>query len=105
MTWFLTCHPDIVPRYSGNLDHQRAYASEPNKIKNYFLKINHLRTRHNLQPDDIYNIDEKGFMIGISAKTKFVTKVARRNPRVTHDGKRELMTNLETIFGDGSSMA
>jgi len=44
-------------------------------------------------------------MIGMSAKTKVLTKVARRNPRLTHDGKRALMTNLETIFGDGSSMA
>lgn len=35
--------------------------------------------------------------MGISAKTKVVTKVGRRNPRVTHDGKRELITDLETI--------
>jgi len=105
ITQFLTCHPDIACRYSSNLDHQRAYASDPNKIKDYFRKFNRLRITHNLQPEDIYNIDQKGSMMGMSAKTKVVTKVARRNPRVTHDGKRELITNLETICGDGSSMA
>lgn len=105
ITQFLTCHPDIASQYSGNLDRQCAYASDTDKIKNYFLKFNHIRITHNLQPEDIYNIEEKGFMMGILGRTKVVTKVARRNPRVTQDSKRELMSNLETICGDGSSMA
>ena len=105
ITRFLDRHPDISSRYSGNLDRQRAYASDPNKIKDYFRKFNNLRITHNLQPADIYNMDEKGFLMGMSTKTKVVTRVARKNPRVTHDGKRELITDLETICGDGTSMA
>jgi len=102
---FLSHHPDIASRYSENLDCQHAYAHDPNKIKDNFRKFNRLRISHNLQPGDIYNLDEKGFMMGMSAKTKVVPRVGRRNSRVTQDGKRELITDLETICGDGSSMA
>jgi len=44
-------------------------------------------------------------MMGMSAKTKVVMRVGRRNPRVTQDGKRELITDLEAISGDGFSIA
>ena len=43
-------------------------------------------------------------MMGMSAKTKMVTRVGRRNPRVTHDGKRELITDLETIRASGTCL-
>ncbi|KAG0138643.1 hypothetical protein HOY82DRAFT_595047 [Tuber indicum] len=36
---------------------------------------------------------------------KVMTMVGRRNNRVTHDGKRELITDLETICGDGTLIA
>ena len=101
---FLDRHKDIASRYSSNLERQRAYANDPKTINDYFRKYNRIRIQHAIEPEDIYNLDEKGFMMGMSAKTKVVTnlKVGRRNPWVTHDGKRELITDLETIRASGT---
>jgi hypothetical protein len=43
----------------------------------------------------MYNMDEKGFIIGYSAKAKVICCARRRNPRVTQDGKREMLTVVE----------
>jgi len=99
---FLERHKDIASRYSSNLERQRAYANDPKTINNYFRKYNRIHIQHAIEPKDIYNLDEKGFMMGMSAKTKVVTKVGRRNPRVIHDSKRELITDLETIRASGT---
>ena len=101
---FLDRHKDIASRYSSNLERQRAYANDPKVINDDFRKYNRIRIQHSIGPEDIYNLDEKGFMMGMSAKTKVVTKVGRRNPRVTHDGKRELITDLETIRASGTCL-
>ena len=43
-------------------------------------------------------------MIGMSVKTKVATRIGRRNPQVTHDGKRELITNLGTFRASGTCL-
>ena len=40
--------------------------------------------------------------MGFAAKAKVLCRRGRRNPRVTHDGKRELVTVIETVGADGS---
>lgn len=49
-------------------------------------------------------MDEKGFLMGLAAKAKVLCRRGRRNPRVTHDGKRELVTVVETICANGSAL-
>ncbi|KAG0127663.1 hypothetical protein HOY82DRAFT_490321, partial [Tuber indicum] len=48
----------------------------------------------------IYNIDNKGYMIGMSVKIKVVIRVGRWNQSVTHDGARKLTTGLKIICAD-----
>jgi len=50
-------------------------------------------------------MDEKGFLIGIAARAKVLWGRGRRNPRVTHNGKRELVTVIETVVADGTVLS
>jgi len=40
-------------------------------------------------------MDEKGFIIGISAKAEVICRAGWRPPRVTQDGTRQMLTVIE----------
>ena len=48
---------------------------------------------------------EKGFLMGLAAKAKVICRRGQQNPQVTHDGKREPVTVIETISPCGGLLA
>ena len=52
----------------------------------------------------MYNMDEKGFMMGIALRCKVICQKGRRSARLTQDGSREWITVIETISGDGRAL-
>lgn len=102
---FLDRHPDLASKYSTQLDRQRQNASNPVTLRDYFNKHSRLVRRLiplGLRPsDDIYNFDEKGFILGYSAKAKVICRSGRRNPNVAQDASRELITVVETVSVGG----
>jgi hypothetical protein len=50
--------------------------------------------------NDIYNMDEKGFVLGYSAKAKVICQRGQRPPEVTQDGNREVVTVIESCSAD-----
>ena len=44
----------------------------------------------------MWNMDEKGFILGTANWAKVIARAGRRPPRTTHDGTRELITVIET---------
>ena len=49
----------------------------------------------------MYNMDEKGFMIGKGERYKVICRRGRKNPRLTHDGSREWVTVIEAVSTAG----
>ena len=99
-TWlssFLNRHPKVSSKFGSNLDRQRALAGSPEPITDYFHKLKKALKEYDFLPENIYNMDEKGFMLGMSSRSKFVCKVGRRPPRVTQDGTRELIIVIEAV--------
>jgi len=92
---FLKRHPELAAKYGTQLDRQRAYASHLPTLRDYFRKLERLVRKYNLKPEDIFNMDEKGFIIGRSSRAKVVCRAGRRPPRVTQDGTREMLTVVE----------
>jgi len=66
-------------------------------LRDYFKRLTKLIRKHRLKPEDIFNMDEKGFLLGISAKAKVICRAGRRPPRVTQDGTREMLTVIECV--------
>ena len=48
----------------------------------------------------MYNMDEKGLMMGKALWCKLICGRWRCKPRMIHDGSREWVTVVETVSGD-----
>ena len=73
----------------------------PRTIQTHFRKLEKVTRDSDIKDNGITNVDEKGFVMGISPRTRCVTKRGRNNPRVKQDGKREFITALEAVSADG----
>jgi len=102
---FLTRNPSLAAKLSTQLERQGAYANDPALLQDYFAKLGRLIRQHGLRSSQIFNMDEKGFVMGLSAKAKVICRCGRRNPQVTHNGKPELVTVIETISACGNLLA
>jgi len=89
---FLNCHPSLSAKFSTQLDRQRAYGGNIPALKDYFAKLLRLIRTHKIQLEDIFIMDEKGFIIGMSSKAKVICWTGRWPPRVTENGTREMLT-------------
>ena len=98
-TWlggFLNRHPELSSKFASGLNRQRALSSKPGPIKDYFQKLQMLLRKHNFLPHNIYNIDEKSFLLGMSNQAKVIVRRGRGPPRETEDGSQEWITVVET---------
>jgi hypothetical protein len=57
--------------------------------------------KHGIHPDDVYNIDEKGIMMGVLVKLKVICLRKHKKTRTTQQGKREWVSLIECISSDG----
>jgi hypothetical protein len=92
---FLDRHPTLSAKYSMQLDRQRAMENNLQSLRDYFRKLHRLMYKYRFQQENIYNMDEKGFILGYSAKAKVICRGGRRPPRITQDGTQELITVIE----------
>ena len=83
-TWlrgFLNRHPTYSTKFAVALDRQRALASNPVLIKDYFEKLGKVLKKHAFKPENMYNMDEKGFLLGYNNRAKVIVQHRRRMPR------------------------
>lgn len=94
---FLNRHPTLTSKLSCNLEWQRAYANDPRLLQEYFVKLGRLIHCYCLKGAQIFNMDEKGFLMEQAAWAKVICQWGRRNPWVRHDGKPELVSVIKTV--------
>ncbi|KAL3712911.1 hypothetical protein TMatcc_001613 [Talaromyces marneffei ATCC 18224] len=69
---WLKAHSDkVISRYSTGLDSDRKKADSAYKYALYFELIGRKIWQYNLGPEQIYNMDEKGFMLGEAISSIF----------------------------------
>jgi hypothetical protein len=66
--------------------------------------LSELRSRFHITPQNTWNIDEKGFLLGVTSREKVICMSKRRSPRVILEGGREWITLLETISASGQTL-
>ena len=79
ITRFLDRHPDLATKFSKKLDHQRAHASCPRLLKDYFSKLSYIIHQYNLKPFQIFSMDEKKFLIRIASRVKILFCQGHKN--------------------------
>ena len=65
--------------------------------------------KYRIKPSNLYNMDEKGFLIGIcNTKRRIVSKKMLKNKKLlgaSQDGSREFVSLLATICADGTALS
>ncbi|KJZ76545.1 hypothetical protein HIM_03881 [Hirsutella minnesotensis 3608] len=89
---------DIVP--SHVLDANRQASEDPEAINAWFLKYKAVVAEHGIVADDIWNMDETGFQIGVGKDQMVVTK-RRRAHYFSLPTNRESATAVEAISATG----
>ena len=77
------------------MDRQHAFANHPGPIKDYFKKLQAVIAKYRIRDENMWNMDEKGFILGKANRAKVMACAGRLPPRTTHDGTRELITVIE----------
>ena len=94
---FLTRHPAPKPVSSRALDHERAM-NNPETITQYFNVLKSTMKEFNIKPQNIYNMDEKGFLIGVIKKSMCVLiEASEKAAFLRQPGDRENITVIETV--------
>jgi hypothetical protein len=73
VTRFINRHQDqLTPRWTTAMDANRQAADSCTKYKLYFELLQHKVAEYNVSAEHTYNMDEKGFMIAITGRSKRV---------------------------------
>lgn len=97
---------ELISKYVYGIDVARKRADSALKYSLYFELLASKIQQYRVQPSLIYNMDEKGFLIGILSKQKRVFSRARYENsglrQFIQDGNREWITSIACICADGS---
>ncbi|KAJ9253524.1 transcriptional regulator family: Helix-turn-helix [Paecilomyces variotii] len=102
---FIKRRPELKSVYSRRYSYQRAKCEDPKVIKPYFDTIQMTRMKYGIADEDVYNFDETGYAMGLTATAKVVTRAEYYGKRqVTQPGNREWVTSIECINSTGWAM-
>ena len=96
-------------KYLDTIDSARKKADSKHSYKAYFDLVQAKIDEYGVQPSNMYNMDEKGFLIGFLTKAKRIfTKAAFEQKRLLgsmQDSNREWITVIATICANGTTIA
>ena len=96
VTRFLNRHPNEEARFTTTLDKDRIHASTPEIICRHFRDLQ--MALRGVEERYIWNMDEKGFLMGLARRSKVICSNRQGNFPVADDGKRELLTCIEQFL-------
>jgi len=99
VTRFINKYKDrLTPRWTTAMDSVRHAADSSDNHSLYFDLLLHKITEYDVDTEDTYNMDEKGFMIGVVGRSKRIfskRKWEKKKVRASlQDGNREWITLL-----------
>lgn len=95
-------HPELSNRFSRRYNYERAKCEDPKIIGEWFTLVQKTILQYGIDPNDIYNFDETGFAMGLTATAKVTTRAeyyGRRSP--LQPGNHEWVTAIECINTSG----
>ena len=106
-TWirgFLGWHPEFRTKFAASQDYQRLHASHPTPIRDYFNKLGATPQKYNFQPHNMYNMDEKGFQLGMHNRAKVIIHHRHHPPIEKMDGSHKWITVMECTCANNSML-
>ena len=75
---FVDAQPSLKTKFARPYDYQRALYEDPTVISGWFALLHNIMAKYRVQPEDLYNFDETGFMMGQITSSMVVTRSDRR---------------------------
>ena len=98
----------LISRWTTGMDSNRHNADSEDKYRLYFDYLHSKIDQYQIEPRHTYNMDEKGFLIGIIGRSKRIfSRRMWEKKEVTaslQDGSRAWITVLACICADGSAL-
>ncbi|KAI1511877.1 DDE-1 domain containing protein [Pyrenophora tritici-repentis] len=106
---FLHRHADkITTKWSAGIDRNRLQADSGDKCKLYFDLLHAKMQEYNVEERDIYNMDEKGFFVGRTIRSKRIFSKAslaqKERTAALQDSNREWVTLLACVCTSGEAL-
>jgi hypothetical protein len=109
ITWFLHRYADrLTTKWTTGMDRERYLADSKHKYELYFKLLHSKMREHSVEERNTYNMDEKGFFVGINSRTKRIVSKAiwelKERTAALRDGNREWVTLLACVCASGESL-
>jgi hypothetical protein len=109
VTRFINRHSThLISKWTAGMDNDRHHADSGAKYSLYFHLMRDKITHYGIEPRHTYNMDEKGFLIGITGRSKriFSRKMweMKEVRAAVQDGSREWITVLACVCADESHL-
>ena len=100
---FIKRHPELKSKYTRKYDYQRAKCESPGLIQGWFERVNETIQKYRILDEDIYNMDETGFRMGVTSTAKAVCGIETKesHARALQPGNREWVTAIICINAIG----
>jgi hypothetical protein len=99
----------LVTRWTTGMDRKRHKADSEAKYRLYFELLHDKIKEYNVEPTNIFNMDEKGFQIGTLGRSKRVFDRAIYDRKgvtsALQDGNTQWVTVLACICSDGTALS
>jgi hypothetical protein len=99
---FLARHKDLKVKATTGLEKCRAKALNPTAVRGFYDILGEVVAEFNIDPENIWNMDEKGIQLGIGAKVAAIVDRDQATVYSVEDGNRELVTIIEAVCADGT---
>ncbi|KAF2023109.1 hypothetical protein EK21DRAFT_95187 [Setomelanomma holmii] len=107
-SWFWHPSTQLVSHWATGLDRNRFKADSAFKYSLYFELLKRKIEQYDVDSRHIYNMDKKGFLIGVLSKMKRIfSKAAYEQGKLKHivqDGNREWITTIAYICANGTAL-
>jgi len=102
VTKFVKRRPLLSSRFSKRYNYERAKCEDPKIIGEWFDLVQKTILQFGIDPNDIYNFDETGFAMGLTATAKVITRSEYYGRRpVLQPRNREWVTTIECTNASG----
>jgi hypothetical protein len=99
---FVKRHNELESIFSRKYDHKRALCEDPKVIREWFNLVRNTIEKYGILPEDTYNFDKIGFLMGIIATMRVVTGSEKNlRPKLIQPGNREWATVIEGVNACG----
>lgn len=98
-------HLDLRTRYTRSLEACRGRALNYDIISRYLSMLADLIERYKIKPHNIWNMDEKGILLGLGKSINVIVDRAQKDVNLLEDGNRELVTLIEAFNANGSAIS